>query len=57
MCRPESSGMGRIPPIRTYEPNTISVARIATTRAESEGITQEASKENLFKDICLHDNH
>ena len=49
--------MGRIPPIRTYEPNTISVARIATTRAESEGITQEASKENLFKDICLHDNH
>lgn len=49
--------MGRIPPIRTYEPNTISVARIATTCAESEGITQEASKENLFKDICLHDNH
>jgi hypothetical protein len=57
MCRPESSGMCRISLIRTYEPNIISVARIATACSESEGITQEASKENLFKGIYLHDNH
>ena len=49
--------MGRISLIRNYEPNIISVARIATACAESEGITQEASKENLFKGIYLHDNH
>jgi hypothetical protein len=48
--------MGRISLIRTYEPNIILVARIATACAESEGTTQEASKENLFKGIYLHDN-